>query len=222
MALYNYAAAFTEFARGTALADISAALAIPFDQLKNKSRLEGWSALASNLQTAIVPVKKTDRDLAKIEANREKNLAIAQKLQQDLSNLVDKLINDELTYDVMTAKGEVVTIKPGIKDRKILSEYALNVATMTYRALGDVEKASAADAPGASQGGPTLIQINLPAPVAAARADRGDTPQTVDVTALKTANLRIVDVSNPAPVSGQGVGKEQESPAIIEVSASPA
>lgn len=209
---YNYAAAFTQYAKGEPVEDISLALAIPLDQLKNKARSEGWARLASEMAVALVPAKRAERDVAKLEANRAKNLEIAQKLQQDLSNVVDKLLNGTLEFTVMTAKGEAVVIKPGIKDRKVLSEYAVNVAAMTYRALGDVEKPTHAhDGPG-NAGGPMLIQINLPPPVAAPRQVRAEMPETVDVEALP----RLSKYVTSEPVASEASSNSEQRPANTE------
>jgi uncharacterized protein (DUF1800 family) len=177
---YNRAAAFLAFARGTTIDDISQALAIPLDTLKGWIRNEGWPKLAGDLLPATVtasapatvgatPAAKAERDLAKIQANRARNLEIAQKFQDDLLRLVQKLQDGTLKVEKVLSTGLKVEHALGLRERVDLATYAKNVAEMSYRALGDVQASRE------PKGLPTqaaTVNIILPAQVAAPRSDR--------------------------------------------------
>ena len=173
---YNWSTALVAFLRGSALEDISLTFAIPLDALKTKAKRDGWNRLFADNSAALMPLPPARGDvaeekLAKIEANRAKNLAIAQKLQDDLAKLVDDLLAGNLTIEKTTSLGTIVSVKPSIKDRVDIANYAKTVAEASYRALGD---APAATGEGAGGGGQPVINIILPAQIAAPRAGRAD------------------------------------------------
>lgn len=171
---YNRIAAFVEYCKGTNLEEISFALAIPIDHLKRWERDERWAAMVPKMEIACVPRADGDVERAqeKIKANRERNLEIFQKLQDDLLDVAIKLRAGELTVTKVFANGSRVELEPSLRDRCDLALYAKNVAEGSYRALGDVESVKNAPAPEAALPGAGQITIVLPAPVAAPRQVR--------------------------------------------------
>lgn len=170
---FNRTAAFVEYCKGTTLEDISFGLAIPIDHLKRWEREDKWAMMVP--QMAVVPVPKSASDLERqqerIRENRERNLAIAQKLQADLLDLAGKLRDGTLRSVRVFANGSRAELEPTLRDRCDLALYAKNVADLSYRALGDAESSKN---PHAEAALPTAGQITivLPAPVAAPREIR--------------------------------------------------
>jgi hypothetical protein len=191
---YNYTAAFVEYSKGTAIEEIAEALAIPVDVLRRKASLERWQTLSGRVQMpSLLGRGKTERDLAKIDANRARNFEIAQKLQEDLLEIVGKLRQGTLTFEHRTAKGEIVVLPPNLRDRRDLASYAAEVANMSYRALGDVV------APAQPEGGPVVqgagqITIVLPAPVAQPRQERSYDVESEVVSIKKPAFIDVQEV----------------------------
>jgi hypothetical protein len=175
MESYNWTAAFTAFIEKTSLEDIALTMAIPLATLKEKAYRDGWKRLASRLGSndAIMPARAdvAEEKLAKLEANRARNLEIAQKLQKDLLALVDSLVDGTLTIAKTTSLGTIVQVKPSIKDRVDLANYAKTVAEASYRALGD---APAAASEGGHSGQTPVINVILPIQIAAPRAGRAE------------------------------------------------
>ncbi len=151
------------------------ALAIPLDTLKDWARSEGWRRLAVELQpttTPTVPENRAERDMVKIQANREKNLAIAEQLREVLARTVTKLHQGSLKIRRMTSKGQMVELEPTFKDLRDLAAFAKDVAELGYRALGDQpqpQREGGEAVPGAGAGQITIV---LPAPVARPRQER--------------------------------------------------
>lgn len=196
---YNYAAAFIEFVKGTTIEDIAMALAIPLHTLKTKAREEGWKRLAAEVPMALTaPGIRAERDMAKIEANRAKNLEIVHKLQEDLTHQVELLLKGELRVERVTPKGEIVQLPPSIKDRHALAAYAKTIHEMSYRALGDVI-ASREEGSGMPGGAAQQITIVLPLPISEPRQHR-----TYDVDAsVVTPPSLLLDVET-LPREGSG------------------
>lgn len=190
---YNYAAAFIAFSKGSSPEEISLALAIPLDTLKNKIRIESWRRLATDLALPALPVARAERDMEKIAENRAKNLAIAQRLQEDLLDVVTQLRAGTLTFERMTAKGEMVRLEPTLRDRRDLAAYAKDVAEISYRALGDVV---AVREGGEATAGAGQITIILPSPVAAPREKRA---YDVDAEVLTPALVRPAILGDRLP-----------------------
>ncbi len=151
------------------------ALAIPLDTLKDWARMEGWRRLAVELQPNSMPTApeaKAEKDIVKIQANREKNLAIADQLREVLARTVIKLHQGQLKIRRMTSKGQMVELEPTFKDLRDLAAFAKDVAELGYRALGDQPvpgKQEGEALPGAGGGQITIV---LPAPVARPRQER--------------------------------------------------
>jgi hypothetical protein len=172
MPKYNRAAAFVEYARGTTLEEIAHALAIPYEIIKRWEHEEKWALIAPRFdKPTLANQDEAERAQKKINENRERNLAIAVKLQEDLLDMATKLRDGTLKSVRVFANGLRVEVEPTLRDRCDLALYARNVAELSYRALGDVE--STKNAP-AETGLPSAGQITivLPPPVAAPRAIR--------------------------------------------------
>lgn len=210
-ASYNFAAAFVEFCKGTSLDDISLALAIPITRLKSRAHGEGWSMLAPALPAAPTTCP-AERDLARINENRERNLAIARQLQEDLGELIGKLRDGTLKLTRVFANGLQTEVDPSIRDRADLANYAKNVAEMSYRAIGDVEKSR--NAPGeAGNSGPQQITIVLPPAVAAPREmrayDIASQVVTNDTPSAPPPEPMALLVSNQVEATAEVVGAEE-------------
>lgn len=169
---YNYAAAFVEFTKGTSLEEVAMALVIPIDRLRRRCHDENWSALAPRLQVGLVQVDShAERGLERIKANRERNLEVAQLLQEDLLQTVRALRDDTLRTTKVTAKGDVIELSLGMRERADLANYAKNIAELSYRALGDIEQSKNA-VPEGGLVGAQQITIILPGAVAVPRRER--------------------------------------------------
>jgi len=176
--IYNRVAAFVEYARGgSSLEEISRALVIPLEELKRWYRKERWDVLAPKLSlaTAANAGALVDDETARkrIAENRDRNLAVATKLQADLLEVVDKLRAGTLKVKKVFANGSTAEVDPSLRDRNDLALYARNVAEISYRALGDTEPCKN---PHTDPASPTAGQITivLPALLAAPRDCRSD------------------------------------------------
>lgn len=187
MALYNFAAAFVEYSKGAALDDIALALAIPITKLKARAHQEQWHMLAPTIPPAPV-VDNSERQRDRIKANREKNLAIAQKLQEDAIRLAEDLVAGRLKVTKVTSKGEKVVTDPTLRDRADFAAYLKSVAEISYRALGDVEQSKNAPADPALATA-QQITIFLPPAVSAARQERAVDVDAQVVTPMKPAAI---------------------------------
>lgn len=169
---YNYTAAFVEFSKGAKLEDISLALAIPLDSLLRHYQRDRWALLASQTAVALtLPPAEGEAALARMKANREKNLAIAKSLQEDLVEVVAKLRDGTLTIEKSYANGTTATVTPGIRERAELAQYAKSVAELSYRALGDqLASRDTSGEPGVAGG--MNLTIMLPPQVATPREKR--------------------------------------------------
>lgn len=173
MSDYNYAAAFVAFTRNITVEDIAQTFAIPLTTLKNKVRTEGWARLATDyMPKEAVLAPRAERDIERVQANREKNLTIATQLQDDLLAMVEALRKGELKFKKVLATGGIVEMQPTIKDRLDLAQYAKTVSEMAYRALGDAAPSGREGGDGALPPGANIINIILPAPVAHPRPER--------------------------------------------------
>lgn len=203
----QHAAAFVEFAKGQSLEEIAFGLGVPLELIKGWHRTEAWATVATQ---ALVPVSKgvelAKRDNEAIQVNRNKNLLIAQRLQEDLLEVVGKLRDGSLTLEKVTGKGMRLEVKPGIRDRADLANYARTVADMSYRALGDVIEVKHSgterpDNPGAGQ-----ITIVLPAMVSAPRQERPELSLNIDSKAVMQADTFLADASDSGPSDTPSVG----------------
>ncbi len=182
---YNRTAAFVEFCKGTPLEQIAHALAIPISNLRIWRRDEDWDSLgnAATTQALALALPQTGEQQARIQANREKNLVIAGKMQEDLLEVISKLRDGSLKVTKVFANGTSVQLDPTIRDRCDLALYAKNVADVSYRALGDVESSKnpqgGDSAPSAGQ-----ITIFMPAILAAPREKHAE--EAVDIDAEVT------------------------------------
>lgn len=179
---YNRAAAFTAFCRGEELEAISLALAIPLDTLKDWARSEGWRRLAVELQPNSMPTMpeaKAEKDIVKIQANRDKNLAIADQLREVLARTVTKLHQGSMKIRRMTSKGQMVELEPTFKDLRDLAAFAKDVAELGYRALGDQPQPQREGEGAGAVAGGGQITIVLPGPVALPRQERAIDVETV-------------------------------------------
>ena len=172
MSDYNYAAAFVAFTRNVPVEDVAQTFAIPLTSLKNKIRTEGWAALANDYLPLATVAPRAERDLERVQANREKNLAIAAHLQDDLIAMVEALRKGELKFKKVLATGGIVEMTPTIKDRLDLAQYAKTVSEMAYRALGDAAPSGREGGDSPLPPGANIINIILPAQVAQPRPER--------------------------------------------------
>jgi hypothetical protein len=192
---WNRTAAFIEYSRGTALEDIAHALAIPLDALMRWSHEDKWSLMVPKLPVAILPRAgaEAERAMERIRVNREKNLLVAIQLQEDLTNVVTKLLDGSLKIEKVFANGSRAILDPGVADRQGIALYAKHVAELSYRALGDVESTRGVSEGGGSQVG--QITIILPGAVAAPREKRS---QVVDAT---LSYIEVESVPETTPTS---------------------
>lgn len=190
MPAFNWTAAFCEFCRGSSLEDIAQALAIPIDSLRRKAHGEKWSLLAPGM--AVQTVSIAERGLERLKENREKNLRIAQELQEDLIEQIHKLREGKLEIERVFANGSRAEVEAGLRERVELATYARTVAELSYRALGDHEAAKPTqDERG--NGAPQNLTIVLPVQVAVPRQERAE-----DVEAVLVAT----EVAVPVPMGG--------------------
>lgn len=184
---YNYAAALVAYIKGTDVETIARTFLIPAETLRNKIRTEAWARLANGLTPSLgvsdVPAAEAERGMARIRENREKNLAVAQRLQEDLAKQVEALMAGTLEGRKVLANGRVVTYPAGVAERVALVNYAKNVAELSYRALGDVLTARETEA---TPAGAQTIVINMPAQVANPRVERGEVLDAQMVTVVET------------------------------------
>ncbi len=221
---YNFAAAFVEFSRKTELEEIAIALAIPLPLLKKKVFQDGWVRLAAALPTSVGIGPRAERDLAKIQANREKCLHIAQELQEDLLEVVRQLRSKELKISKTTSKGETIVVDPSIKDRVDLANYAKTVADLSYKALGDLADARPAEGGGAFGGAPGSITIILPPVVAQPRAERAydvDSEIVGDPPAWRTALPGAVVEAELLPDQGNGSSTQPIEDTMLDSAITP-
>ena len=195
---YNFGAALIAYAQGSTLEEVSTAMAIPLQVLRNRARLEGWTRLAGELvpSVAAAPAARAERDLSRIEANRERNYEIAQRLQEDLARQVDALLAGQLTGRRALRDGTTVEYPAGLAERVQLATYARSVADLTYRALGDQLVARETEVLPAGAGAVTII---LPPQVAAPRPERAE---VVDLEPLRVTATEPAAESLPSKGSG--------------------
>lgn len=171
MPKYNFTLAFTEFAKGRELTEISHALAIPLKSLQDRARTEAWSTHATSLAKPVEGSLALKQDVEAIARNRERNLKIVHDLQTDLEDQVRKLLEGSLTTTKVTKDG-VVTTEVGIDERVKLGNYARNVVDMSRSLLGDSPESKKSDAPDRTGSATAAITLVLPGQVAAPRAQR--------------------------------------------------
>jgi hypothetical protein len=201
MATYNFASALIAYARGNTPETIAHTLGIPLTTLQNKIRTEAWSKLVNGLipgSVSAVPAERAERDLERIRANRERMAAIAERLQEDLRNQVERLVAGQLRVTKVLANGTPVEFEPGPAERQALASYAQKVGDVSYRALGDIVEPArgAGDGPPAGAANVTIV---LPAHIAAPRAER---TEVVDME--QVAEKTVVDLGRALPYEGSG------------------
>lgn len=195
------AAAFVEFCKGQTLEEISFGLSIPIDLVKNWYHNENW---LGNSRQALVPVQRVGelakRDTAAIEANRQVNLNIARKLQEELLETIDKLRKGELILEKVFANGRREKVLAGPKDVECIANTARTVADISYRALGDVIeiKHTGDQRPDAGGGAGNQITIVLPSLVATPRQKRAE---ITEVSEAKTVTIDLL-ASSAGPSEG--------------------
>lgn len=187
---YNRTAAFVEFCKGTPLEQIAHALVIPILRLKQWRRDEQWDSLMgmSITQTTAVAAPQSVEAQERIQANREKNLLVAQKLQEDLLEVIGKLRAGTLKIEKVFANGSSVSLDPSLRDRCDLALYAKNVAEISYRALGDVESAKNAHVEGGN-GIAGQITIVMPAMLSAPREKMADEAVDIESSVVEEAGI---------------------------------
>ena len=138
---YAYTPAFIAFCGGAPVEEISAEFSIPLESLKAKMRQEGWRGLANRMAGRITAdLVPHDGALAKCEANRAKNYETAVRLRDHLMEVVAALRAGTLRIKkVLHYKGQTIEYEaqPGPADWVSISNYAMTIANMSYRALGD-------------------------------------------------------------------------------------
>ena len=138
--------------------------------------------------TESVPAKWAERDLERIQENREKNLRIAQALQEDLLKQVELLRDGQLKIERIAGKNAVrMQVEPTPRDRADLANYAKSVADLSYRALGDMLVAREAEGLPQQAASVTII---LAAQIAAPRLDSSQ------ANASKARRSRLVSATS--------------------------
>lgn len=172
MSEHNRSAAFLEYCRGTPLEEISHALAIPFTKLCSWRNGDKWDVIRPDMPVELMPVRVGDgeRQRERILENRERNLVIAQGLQEDVLELIGKLRAGKLKTLRTYGTGKTFEVEPSVRDRADLAHYANEIARLSYRALGDIpEMPERAVNPTQDGPVPGQITIILPSPVAEPR-----------------------------------------------------
>jgi hypothetical protein len=192
---YNWSAAFAEYAGRVAkgiedkesLRQTGEALGIPEGTMTLRAHRDEWQSLVAFYQqptggcSSVVVQVDAERAVARIQENREKNLVVIAKLQDDLLLVVQELLNGTLTTTKQTPKGTLVKMPAGIKERLDLVNYAKGVQELSYRALGDAapSRSDTSGGPGGAEAG--QITIVLPTVVAAPRDQREFSPDQAKV-----------------------------------------
>lgn len=171
MTLYNYTGAFLAWCRGAPLEEVSALFGIPIGALQKRKRKEKWEELAHMAPNAIVPAKSAENmHVQRCLENREKNLKIAEKLREDVTQVLDGLLKGKKMKRYWQFQGRVIEheVDWNMQDRVALANYMTMVANLTYRALGDREAASTADTSDRPGGSPSPVSITMVLPGAIA------------------------------------------------------
>ena len=161
---YNHTAAFVAFSKGASVDEIALSLGIPVEYVRRWKTSEHWETMVDELRTVLAPaarpqsVVEVERGQQRILENRERNLVLATKLQEDLLEVITKLRAGTLKSERVFANGTRATVDPSLRDRCDLALYARNVADISYRALGDAE---ASKNPHADPAAPGVGQITI-------------------------------------------------------------
>lgn len=185
MADYKWAAAFAAYCQSTPLSEISQTLGIPMALLKERCKGEVWSrvrkSMVENTQALarldeVQPDNSlTEKKLAALQRNRERNLIAVNKLMEHAVEAIEKLRDGTLELEkVFNGKAGIVraTVKPSTGDWVNIATYLRTLQDLSYRALGDTtasEKGNQ-DVPVGTPG--PAITIILPAAIAAPRQER--------------------------------------------------
>jgi hypothetical protein len=183
---YNYTAAFVAWCRGTPTEEICAMFGIPKGTLAKVMKKERWGELQPHATLPVAPKgEQQNQHMLRCLENREKNLKIAEKLREDVSNVLTGLLSGRKQKRYWQYQGRVIEheVEWNMQDRVALANYMTMVANLTYRALGDKEASTAgtSDRPEGSPP-PTSITLVLPGAVATPRDVRpvkGDKPGVV-------------------------------------------
>jgi hypothetical protein len=175
---YPYTPAFVAFCGGTPVDEIAAEFKIPIESLKAKMWQEGWRGLANRMAGRItVDLVPHDAALSKCERNRAKNYEAAVKLREHLTEILEHLRAGTLRIKkVFHYQGRTIehAAQPGPADWVCIANYAMAIANMTYRALGDCVGNGGYKADVSPGAAPPVspMTIVLPAAVANPRAER--------------------------------------------------
>lgn len=168
---FPWPALFEAYRRGVDLPGIAGTFGCPLAVLERVAERQQWEMLVKRIDENpvdgdLVLAEKLER----IEENRSKNMAVAENIREYVGTQFQKLASGELKYDVVVKTKEgpvVVSVEPGPKEIKALTDAARTMSEMTYRAMGDFEQGKQAPgnqaAPAASQA--PQITINIPAAV---------------------------------------------------------
>jgi hypothetical protein len=187
---HNWAAMFAAYSKGTTFAEIADTFDVAERMVRHKATEQRWAELIVDFKQLPDKIAESSKSLARLENNREKNLAVFEGLREDLVGMLGQLAKGTLKVKrKMQTKLEVVDVEeePSIRDRVLLAQAAKLVAEGTYRALGDYSaiegEKSRKDAGGLSGG----ITILLPSFVHQAEV-RGVGPQ---------ADAEVIDLRGP-------------------------
>jgi hypothetical protein len=159
----NTTACFVAYLQGSSLKDIAEQYGVAERTLKEISRSENWSNLALTAQDHVSSLGEHSQAPQKLQENREKNFAQAERLRNEL----DKTLR-EVTLDGSLA------IAPEILNK--ITKAASEIHDLTYRALGDKDKQRDPREGGGGVGAQVII--NLPSAIAQPRASRTVTDAT--------------------------------------------
>jgi len=175
---YRYTPAFVAFCAGTPAEEISAEFNIPLKSLQSRIWSEGWKGLATRMAGRITPeLTPQDEALTRCEANRARNYEVADKLRDHLIEIVEALRAGTLKVKKQWQyQGRVIEFdaEPTPSDLVNIATYAMTIANLTYRALGD-HVATGGYKPDVSAGTPPPappVAIVLPSAVARPRFER--------------------------------------------------
>jgi len=204
----NWTAIFVSYCNGVPLEQLAEIHDISLDAIKRKAVADNWKAgrlelpLVTNLDTPVAAVDAAGRNAldllpadAKahrlaVAANREKNLAVARQLQDDIAEKVaalregrfkiKKAVKIKMSKDV--ERVEIVELDPTPAECLTLATYAKTVADLSYRALGDMGSGREKGETDLREQPPALTVI-LPAAIAKPRPRRISKTSVVEVEA---------------------------------------
>ncbi len=184
--------AFAAFVQGMTLKEISDSTGLVYTAVRDKASPGGddWPSARQQLVLARVEhrvglVDKVERQIERIQENRERNLAKALELGEVAAGIIAKLRDGTLRVEKAfnTKAGIVIQeMAPSTGDLVNIGTFLRTIADLTYRALGDApadSKQTAASASASGTSHPAGITVILPSVAVHPRPRRQGAKQAV-------------------------------------------